>query len=268
MPAGELRLEREGGVVHAQLHRPDKRNALDLGLIEAILAAGEELAADRSVRAVVLSGAGLAFSAGMDRELLAALARDPASGDAFFAPWRGGPANRAQQVAWTWKAMPVPVVAAIHGVCLGAGLQIALAADVRIARPDAELSIMETRWGLVPDMTGTQTLRDLVRLDVAKELTYTGRILSGTEAAALGLVTRCADDPLAEALALAREIAGRSPDAVRAAKRLLDGAARLDTRGGFELEAREQRALIGEPNQIETIAAALEKRAPVYRDPG
>jgi len=166
-----------------------------------------------------------------------------------------------------WKRLPVPVIAAIHGVAYGGGCQIALGADIRIASPDAKLSVMEIKWGLIPDMSLTQTLRDLVPLDVAKELTFSGRVLSGTEAKALGLVTRVADDPLQAALELAREIAGKSPDAVRAAKRLFEVAWHADSATGLELEQSLQGALIGTPNQIEAVKANFEKRAPKFKNP-
>jgi enoyl-CoA hydratase/carnithine racemase len=166
-----------------------------------------------------------------------------------------------------WAELPVPVVAAVHGVAFGGGLQIALAADFRIVAPDARLSVMEIKWGLVPDMSGTQTLRRLVRLDVAKELTYTGRIFSGAEAAELGLATRLADAPQEAALELAREIASREPCAVRAAKKLLDASGVVDVEAGLRLEEELQRSLLGRPNQIEAVRANAEKRAPRFRDP-
>jgi enoyl-CoA hydratase/carnithine racemase len=159
------------------------------------------------------------------------------------------------------------VIAAIHGVALGGGCQIALGADIRFAAPDAKMSVMEIKWGLIPDMSITQTLRDLVPLDVAKELTFSGRILSGTEAKALGLVTDVAADPLDRAMALAREIAGKSPDAIRAAKRLFETSWHADAAIGLELEQRLQATLIGRVNQVEAIKANFEKRAPVFKDP-
>ncbi len=160
-----------------------------------------------------------------------------------------------------WKRLPVPVIAAVHGVAYGGGCQIALGADIRIASPDAKISVMEIKWGLIPDMSLTQTLRDLVPLDVAKELTFSGRVLSGTEAQALGLVTRVADDPLQAALDLAREIAGKSPDAIRAAKQLFEVAWHADPATGLNLEQSLQGSLIGTPNQIEAVKANFEKRA-------
>jgi enoyl-CoA hydratase/carnithine racemase len=160
------------------------------------------------------------------------------------------------------------VIAALTGNVLGGGLQIALGADIRIVAPDARLSVMEIKWGLVPDMTGTQLLPELVGRDVAKELTFTGRVVSGQEAAALGLVTRVDPDPRQAALELARSVADRNPDAIRAAKRLLDLAGRVDLETGFAAEQAEIRAIVGSPNQSEAVAAELGKRPPRFTDPG
>jgi enoyl-CoA hydratase/carnithine racemase len=159
------------------------------------------------------------------------------------------------------------VIAAIHGVAYGGGLQIALAADIRIVAPDARLSVMEVKWGLIPDMSGTQTLRHLVRLDVAKELTFTGRVVSGREAVEIGLATQLSDTPLEAALEMARQIAGRSPSAIRAGKRLLDASVRLGLEAGLQLEAELQAKLIGRPNQVEAVKSNLEKRDPNFSDP-
>jgi enoyl-CoA hydratase/carnithine racemase len=251
------------GVADVRLARPDKLNALDGAMFEALVATGEKLAADRSLRAVVLSGEGRAFSAGLD---VAGFSGGGGIRD-LFARSGPSPANFVQRAAWVWTELPVPVVAAIHGVAFGGGLQIALAADLRIVAPDARLSVMEIKWGLVPDMSGTQTLRRLVRLDVAKELTFTGRIVSGAEAVELGLATHLADSPRDAAFELAREIAGREPRAVRAAKRLLDSSGVVGVEEGLRLEETLQRSLLGKPNQIEAVRANAEKRAPRYGDP-
>lgn len=255
------------GVADVRLNRPEKLNALDRAMFEALVETGKRLAADRSLRAVVLSGEGRGFCAGLDFASFMAMGNaDP--GAALLD--RGGgdsPANFAQRAAWVWTELPVPVIAAMHGVAYGGGLQIALGADIRIAAPDAQLSVMEIKWGLIPDMSGTQTLRHLVRLDVAKELTFTGRVVSGREAAELGLVTRVAEDPRAAALAMAREIAGKSPDAIRAGKHLLDQAPLLSVADGLRLEERLQRGLIGSANQLEAVAANMQKRPPAFRDP-
>lgn len=260
-------ISRQGRVAHAQLNRPEKLNALDLPMFEALLAAGEQLARDRTVRAVVLSGAGRAFCAGLDFGSFAGMAQSSGGGASLLRRQDGKAGNLAQRVALVWQEVPVPVIAAVHGVAFGGGLQIALGADIRIAAPDARLSIMEIKWGLIPDMSGTQTLRHLVRLDVAKELTFTGRIVSGEEAAQLGLVTRVAADPLAAALELACEIAEKSPDAIRAGKRLWNQAVRVDLESGLRLEEETQLQLIGSPNQLEAVRANFEKRDAEFVDP-
>jgi enoyl-CoA hydratase/carnithine racemase len=166
-----------------------------------------------------------------------------------------------------WTELPAPVIAAVHGHALGGGFQLALGADLRIVAPDAQLSVLEIRWGLVPDMTGTQLLPRLVGLDVAKELTFTGRMVSGVEAKALGLATRVADEPREAALAMAYEIAAKSPHAIRGAKALLELAGQVSLQEGFAAEQRVIRSLIGTPNQVEAVTAYFEKRAPAYVDP-
>ena len=259
------------GIADVRLNRPEKLNALDGAMFQALVETGVELARDRGLRAAVLSGEGRAFCAGLDFTSFQALAsRDERAGGSRSLLSREGaesPANFAQRAAWVWNELPVPVIAAVHGVAYGGGLQIALAADLRLVAPDARLSVMEIKWGLVPDMSGTQTLRRLTRLDVAKELTYTGRVVSGTEAVALGLATRAVETPREAALELARDIAARSPDAVRAAKRLLDASGVVGLAEGLRLEEELQRSLIGRPNQIEAVRANVEKRAPRFRDP-
>ena len=234
-------------------------------MFDAIAEAAAEVGATPGVRAVVLHGEGPSFCSGLD---LASLMTGPVAVDEVLLTREDGQrANRAQRTATDWIDLPVPVVAALHGVVYGGGLQLALGADVRIAAPDARLSVMESRWGLVPDMGITSTLPRLVRADVAKELTYTGRIVSGEEAAALGLVTRVDDDPLAAARALAGEIAGRSPDAVRAAKRLFDTAWHAPVEDGLRLEAELQTALIGAPNQLAAVTAGVTKQPAAFTDP-
>jgi enoyl-CoA hydratase/carnithine racemase len=256
-----------GGVADVRLNRPEKRNALDPAMFEAILAAGERLMTEPGLRAVVLSGEGPDFCAGLDFGSFRAMG----SGERYTSPAQRPPsagptASSGQRAGYIWAELPVPVIAAMRGNALGGGLQIALGADIRIVTPDARLSVFEVAWGLIPDMTGTQLLPELVGRDVAKELTYTARIVSGEEAARIGLATRTDPDPLTAALALAQEIAGRSPDAIRAAKRLLDMAGRTDLATGFAAEASEIRALIGSPNQLEAVAARFEKRDPKFSD--
>ncbi len=257
----------EGGVADVRLNRAEKHNALDNEMFRALTDTGYQLAADRSLRVVVLSGEGPSFCAGLDFASFMAMGEGAEIGQRLLAREEGRLANVAQAPAYAWTELPVPVIAAISGHCYGGGLQIALAADIRFVRPDARLSVMEIKWGLIPDMSGTQTLRHLVRGDVAKELTYTGRIVSGTEAVDLGLCSHSSDDPRRDALAMAQEIAGKSPDAVRSAKRVLNESRVVDVRTGLELEADLQSRLIGSPNQIEAVAANLQKRPPEFSDP-
>ncbi len=260
----------EDGVADVRLNRPEKMNALDTAMFRGIIEAGEEIAANRSVRSVVLSGEGRAFCSGLDFTSFAAMAgarqESGQTADGFLEK-ADSPANFAQRAAWVWQEVPVPVIAAVHGVAYGGGLQLALGADVRFVTPDARLSVMEVKWGLIPDMSGTQTLRHLVRLDVAKELTFTGRVVSGTEAVELGLASHVSDDPHTAALEMAREIATKSPDAIRAGKRLLNESVQLDLADGFANEAQIQRGLLGGSNQIEAVKSNLEKRDPKYADP-
>ena len=257
----------QAGVADVRMNRPDKLNALDTAMFEALIETGRSLATDSTVRAVVLSGEGRAFCAGLDVSSFAAMANRDSGGPSLLERSDESPANFAQRAAWVWTELPVPVIAAVHGVAFGGGLQVALAADIRFVAPDARLSVMEVEWGLIPDMTGTQSLRRLVRLDVAKELTYTGRIVSGSEACELGLATRVSDAPREAALELAREIAAKSPDAIRSGKKLLDASALVSVEDGLALEAKLQRSLIGSPNQVEAVQANLQKRAPAFQNP-
>lgn len=264
-----LTVDLEAGVADVRLDRPDKLNALDGAMFDELGAVARELAEDSSVRAVVLSGNGRAFCAGLDFGSFRAMQQDGSSRSSsreLVERSEDDPANRAQFAVWGWHAMPVPVIAALHGVAYGGGFQIALGADLRVVHPEARLSVREIVWGLIPDMAGPQLLRHLVRADIAKELTFTGRVISGVEAAELGLVTRLSEQPLDDALALAREIAGNSPHAIRAAKQVLDASRTVAVREGLETEERLQIGLIGTPNQVEAVTANLEKRAPRFAD--
>ena len=261
----------DDGVADVRLTRPDKMNALDDAMFEALITAGDQLKAERGVRAVVLSGEGRAFCAGLDMGNFGRMAdgtrRPASSSDDRLTARTHGIANRAQYAVWVWREIPVPVIAAVHGVAFGGGFQLMLGADVRFVTPDARLAVLEIKWGLVPDMAGTLLMRHLVREDVVRELTYTGRVFSGEEALKLGFATRVCADPHADALAVAHEIAGKNPNAVRAAKRILNQVAAVtDEEADLVRETREQIALIGSPNQVEAIKANLEKRAPRFVD--
>jgi enoyl-CoA hydratase/carnithine racemase len=276
---------REDGVADVRLDRADKMNALDRPMFAALVETGTRLAEDPSVRAVVLSGNGRAFCAGLDfgafrgmvestdgtdgtdgagRLLEPEQDENPTWADAY-----DGPAQAlGQRAAYVWAELPVPVIAAVHGVAFGGGLQVALGADIRLVADDARLSVMEIKWGLAPDMTGTQLLPELVGRDVAKELTFTGREVTGAEAVRLGLATRVEAEPRAAALELAARIAAKSPDAVRYSKSLLDQAGRVTLAEGFAAEQTAIRALIGSANQREAVTANLAGRAPSFTDPG
>ena len=260
------------GVAEVCLTRADKLNALDTAMFEALAQALQHLRALPGLRAVVLHGEGKAFCAGLDMASFAAMAGGPgatAGAGLELGPRTHGIANRPQHVAMGWRELPVPVIAAVQGAAFGGGLQVALGGDIRLLARDARLSLMEIKWGIVPDMAAMVLTRGLVRDDVLRELTYSGRVLGADEAVALGLATRVCDDPLAEARALAASIAQRNPAAVRAAKRLLNRAARSLDASAAELlqaESDEQVALIGQPNQRQAVLAKLEKREPRFVD--
>lgn len=241
-----VRIDIDGSVALVCLNRPAQHNGMDLPMLDAVRRAARRLRKDRQIRAVILHGDGPSFCAGLDvKSVLGKPAAAAVGLAALFAPAR----NRFQDWSMAWREIPAPVIAAIHGNCFGAGLQLALGADIRLATPDARLSVMEVKWGLVPDMGGAALLRELVAMDVAKELAMTGLVFSGTDAHALGLVTRVADEPLVQARALAAEIATRSPDAVAAAKFLLQEAWHATEPGALAAERRWQRRVIGGANQ-------------------
>lgn len=254
----------EGHVARVVLNRPERRNAVNLAVLDALGEIGEQLGKDTSIRAVVLSGRGDDFCAGIDTSLFTDA--DPEVISRGLRPLAPSPANLFQRAACLWRELPMPVICSMHGATFGAGLQIALGADIRYAAPDARLSIMEVAWGLVPDMGLTVTARGVVPLDRLKELAFTGRIVSGSEAAALGLVTSVREAPLEDALQLAADIAGHSPDAVRGIKRLVDEGMRVDEVAALGLEAKLQSAILGSANQIEAVRAKREKRTPDFGD--
>ncbi len=256
------------GIADVRLNRADKRNALDPAMFDAISRAGKDLVTDKDIRAVVLSGNGASFCAGLDFSSFQAMAdsgekskpKPEAEKENAGAMEPGAITHLAQQICWVWQEVPVPVIAAIQGHALGGGMQLALGADIRVAHPMTQLSMREVHWGLIPDMTGTLMLSRLVRDDVVKDLVFSARVISGTEAHELGVVTRVSDSPLEVAMQIAQEIAGRSPDAVRGAKALIN---RLSNAGAAEHFAEERRiihSLIGKPNQVEAVMANFEKR--------
>ncbi|MFT3975629.1 MAG: crotonase/enoyl-CoA hydratase family protein [Sphingomonas bacterium] len=249
------------GIADVRLNRADKMNALDPAMFAGINDAIAQLAGMKGVRVAVLSGEGRAFCAGLD---MASMAGGGSGND--LGARSHGLSNAPQHVAWGWRELPMPVIAAVHGVAMGGGFQVMSGADIRIVHPATRMSIRETYWGLVPDMAGVALWRTLARDDVLRELTYTAREFSGADALGYGFATRLSDDPRADAMALAREIAGRNPDAVRASKRLYNVAADGDSETVLLAESREQIALMRSPNQVEAVRANMEKRAPQFTD--
>ena len=259
-----VQLTIDNHVATVRMSRPEKRNALDADMFDGLIRMGKRIMADNSVRAVVLHGEGKAFSAGLD---FASFLGAPDLMQKLLARGEESPANMAQRAGWIWQEVNVPVIAAVHGFAFGGGLQIALGADLRYVTADAQFSVMEIKWGLIPDMSITQTLLRLVPIDVAKELTFTGRIVSGDEAVELGLATKVSDDPLADALETARLIATKSPHAIRAGKTLLRDAPGMSRADALKLETALQVGLLGSPNQTEAVQANMMKRTPSFKDP-
>lgn len=258
----------DGGVAQVRLNRPDKRNALDVAMFRAIAEAGDSLKSEPGVRVVVLAGEGASFCAGLDFSAFEQMARAGSiggdGGPGISDLTESGLTHLGQQICWVWQEIDVPVIAALHGHALGGGLQIALGADIRIAHPDTKLSVREAHWGLTPDMTGTFQLARLVRPDVAKELSFTARVIDARDGQAVGLVTRLSEDPLAAANELAAEIVGRSPESVRGIKTLFNTMLNVGFADQLALERRTIDALIGTPNQVEAIAASFDNRPPSF----
>lgn len=251
-------------IAHVRLVRPERLNAIDVVLLQQLVETGDRVAALPGVRAIVVSGEGRGFCSGIDTSTLAIKPGGEFPID-IATPIRGA-ANLAQHAVLQWRDAPVPVIAAIHGFAFGGGFQLPLAADVRLVHPETKLSLMEIKWGLIPDMGGMALLKLMLRPDVLADLLFTARVFDGREALALGIATRLADDPVGAALEMAREIAGRSPDAVRAAKRLMRiGDDELDSRI-LLAEASEQMVLLKSANHAEAVAAGMAKRAPSFRD--
>ena len=253
----------DNGVAQVRFTRGDKMNALDGAQFEAVLEAGQALREMKGLRVAVLSGEGRAFCAGLDLSSMAAGGSNP---QAKLVDRTHGNANRAQEAAMTWRKCPVPVIAAIHGVCFGGGLQIASGADIRVVHPATRMAVMEMKWGLVPDMGGYALWRGLVRDDILRELTYTNREFSGEEALGLGFATMIDEDPLARATALAETIANKNPDAIRGSKRLFKVMQEEGEDAILLAESREQDGIMRTPNQVEAVMAEMEKRPPRFAD--
>ena len=269
---GHVRIEREGPIAHVLLNRPEKKNALDQGIFEGLREAARHVRDDAGIRVVVLSGAGDSFSSGLDFSAFSDMAgggltadrEDVAEAASDLSP---AGANAAQQIAWLWQELPVPVIAAVRGAAMGGGFHIALGADIRFVAPDAKIAFVEITWGLVPDLSGTQAMRRLAPLDRIKRLVLSGEPITGEQAVAWNLGTELSDDPLADAFALARTIAHRSPEAVRAAKKLLNDSALVPLAEGLSNEFEASASPMGAPNQIEAVVSRLQKRDPDFKDP-
>ena len=257
----------ENHVADVRFNRPEKYNALSFDMIDAMVNAINRLDKEPGVRVVVISGEGKSFCAGLDVENFAALQSGENKFPNLTDRYQNRISNIYQHIAYGWKELPVPVIAAIHGVALGGGFQIAMGADIRFSRPDAKFSLMEMRWGLIPDMSVTQTIRDVVSIDVAKELIFTGKVIQGEEAARLKLVTHVCEKPYEEAMALALEIASKNPDAIRAAKKLINEVWHGDSGRGLLMESELMMTLMGSPNQLEAVTATFTKRPPEFKDP-
>jgi enoyl-CoA hydratase/carnithine racemase len=249
------------GIAHVRLARPEKLNALTLDILDDLVATARELRRDKTLRAVVLAGEGDAFCAGLD---FATVMKQPAGVARAFVPrpWRG--TNTFQEACWAWRRLPVPVIAAVHGHCLGGGLQIALAADFRFATPDSTWSVLEGKWGIIPDMSGIRSLAQVTSIDTAKRLTMTAEMISGKEAHDLGLVTTLDSDPVVGATAFAQQLAGRSPDALAAAKRLFEGTWTSGPRRTFARERFEQAFLLAARNTKVAQEAVRSKLPPEF----
>lgn len=255
----------ENQVAIVTLSRPDKRNALDLAMIEGIVEAGLELAKRKDIRAVVLTGDGEAFCAGLDLAAMPLIAQ-AAMSDGGFTQRTHGISNLFQAVAMVWAELPQPVIAAVHGYSFGGGFQLMLGADIRIADPATKFSVMEGRWGLVPDMGGMVLMRRLAREDIIRKVTYTAQVFSAENALAWGFITDVSDTPLDSAKALAHDVAAQSPDAVRSAKKLITDTEQTNWHDTLILESKAQEALVGQKNQMEAVMAGIQKRPAKYTD--
>lgn len=258
-------LKRDGHVAEVWLNRPEKHNAVDQSVFEGLAQIGEEIRADKTIRAVILTGEGDNFCSGIDTGFFSGAINPALLIENIKTFPEGEVANMFQKPGYVWQEVGVPVIAALQGVAFGAGTQIALGADIRLAAPNTRMSVMEIKWGLIPDMSITQTLPRLVRADIAKELLFTGRIVEAAEAADIGLVTRVVENPLEEARAMAVMIASKNPDAIRRNKQLMNETWHGDASETMRLEAELQSQIIGQANQMEAVFAQMQKREPNFK---
>lgn len=258
---GRVEITIKDHVADVKLVRSDKMNAIDAKMFDALIDTAALIEKDGNIRSVVISGEGKAFCAGLD---VSNFAPDTQVNSEPLVTRTHGVANKFQKAAYAWRELSVPVIAGVHGVAFGGGLQICLGADVRYVRPDTKLSIMEVKWGLVPDMSSTQIMRHLVREDIIKELSYTGRVFSGEEAVSYGFCTHVSETPYEDAMKLAKEIASKSPSAIQGMKTLLNAAPNLSPEEGLLLESELQDDIIGKKNQMEAIFSTMQKRTGNY----
>ena len=264
MSNDRVKIIRHGAIAEVVLNRPEKLNALDIPMFDAIIDAGNTLSKDKTVRVVILRGAGDAFCAGLD---LANFSPDPnAEINQNLIPRTHGIANKWQAAAWVWRECAVPVIAAIHGVAYGGGLQIFSGADIKYIHPDTKLSIMEMKWGIIPDMGGTQLWRHNVREDLIKELTYTHRVFNGVQAVDYGFGTFNSEDVIKSAMAMATQIEVKSPSAIVKAKKLINASSYLNTEDGLLMESQEQQDIIRQENQLEAVFSKMQKRVANFKD--
>ena len=247
------------------LNRPAKLNGLTMAMLRGLDDAAKSLRRDRDLRGVIFAGAGNSFCAGLDfgsvlkkpMDIVKAFAPNPLAGDG---------ANLFQRVCWEWRRLPAPVIAVVHGHCYGGGVQLALGADFRVTAADARWSVLEAKWGLIPDMSGARTLADHVGAEQARWLTMTGRELSGAEAVEVGLATETTeslDDAHSRAREILRELMGRSPDQLAATKSLFNHAWR-SPRATFRAERFEQAKLLLSENAARARTAAMKKTPPNF----
>lgn len=267
-----LQITIQDHIAHVRLNRPEAHNAIDGSIMQGLLDFAQGMMDPGDVRVLVLSGMGKSFCAGIDLSSFDAMSSGELSNDsdnvaAALTDISPGGANRAQQLGWLWQEIPIPVIAAVQGAALGGGLNLALGADIRVVHPGAKLGFVEISWGLLPDMSATQSLRRLAALDRIKELVMTGRRFTGEQALQYGLATQLSETVVDDALAMAATIAARNPQAVRAAKRILNNSALVDVATGLAQEAAATRQLLGSPNQLEAITAQFEGRAPNFQNP-
>lgn len=255
-------IKKQDHIAEVILNRTDKLNALDPAMIDAIIAAGEKIQKDEEVRVVILRGAGRAFCAGIDLSNF-----DPSSdGIHNLLERTHGVANKWQQCAWVWRSLDVPVIAAVHGICFGGGLNVMSGADIKYITPDARLSILEMKWGIIPDMAGSQLWRHNVREDILRELTYTHREFSGTEAVEYGFATHVSETPLEDARSLAKVIASKSPSAIVKTKKMFNEAPYLSAADGLKMESVEQAQILKKHNQLEAVFSSMQKRDGKYKN--